>query len=149
VTTPTVRGWYARPGDPDGLQRWWDGKSWTDRTTGSVAGRPASYGGRGHPAVELATAAKNRGERFFQFELELGHIDGNSRWGSSDSTIRWTPQASVIGQIEQCGWRLEHVGYVYVNTGSLSTNRVLRTGEGTAERGKVAAIYLFRRDEER
>jgi hypothetical protein len=94
-------------------------------------------------------AAKNRGERFFQFELELGHIDGNSRWGSSDSTIRWTPQASVIGQIEESGWRLEHVGYVYVNTGSLSTNRVLRTGEGTAERGKVAAIYLFRRDEDR
>jgi hypothetical protein len=63
--------------------------------------------------------------------------------------IRWTPQASVIGQIEECGWWLEHVGYVYVNTGSLSTNRFLRPGEGTVERGKVAVIYLFRRDEDR
>jgi hypothetical protein len=83
----------------------------------------------------------------FEFELELGHVGGDSRWGSSDGTIRWTPQAYVIGQIEECGWQLVDVGYVYVSTGSQSSNRVIRTGEGTVERGTVAAIYLFRRTE--
>jgi hypothetical protein len=147
MAQPTVKGWYARPGDPDGLQRWWDGKSWTNRTTGGPSGSSITGGRAHHPAVDLATAARNRGERFFEFEIELGHVGGDSRWGSSDGTIRWTPQAYVIGQIEECGWQLVDVGYVYVSTGAQSSNRVIRTGEGTVERGTVAAIYLFRRTE--
>lgn len=40
MRTPTGRGWHDHPDDPDGVQRWHDGRDWTDRTTGVATGRP-------------------------------------------------------------------------------------------------------------
>jgi hypothetical protein len=40
MPTPTSRGWYDHPDDPDGVQRWHDGRDWTDRTTGVATGGP-------------------------------------------------------------------------------------------------------------
>ncbi|WP_324645081.1 hypothetical protein [Pseudarthrobacter sp. LT1] len=54
----------------------------------------------------------------------------------------------TLGQIEALRWHLEHAGYVFVETGSTSTNRVLATEQGVVTKGHVAGISLFRRVEQ-
>lgn len=86
------------------------------------------------------------GDRFFQLSIAVSELSGAaSSFGSSANEFRSSAGApDVLGQIEDLGWRLEHVGYVFVETGSTSTNRLLSTGEGTVTRGQVQGIYLFR-----
>jgi hypothetical protein len=99
--------------------------------------------------VGKATAAFQNGDGFFQLESEVSALAGApSGFGSSTNVIRHRGgPTDVLGQIEAIGWRLEHVGYVFIETGSTSTNRVLSTGQGTVTRGNVTGIYLFRREE--
>lgn len=52
---------------------------------------------------------------------------------------------STTGRHEAVGWKLDDVGYTFVQTGSTSTSRMLQTGEGTVTEGFVLAVYLFRR----
>jgi hypothetical protein len=42
------------------------------------------------------------------------------------------------------GWRLEHVGHVFVVTSESSRDKFLRTGQQTAVSGGTIGIYLFR-----
>jgi hypothetical protein len=92
--------------------------------------------------AEMAHAA---GNAFFQIELEVSQISGGSSFGSSTGTVRHTGgRPDLLGQIEEKGWHLEHVGYVFIETGSTTTNRVLQTGQGMVTRGNVTGIYLFR-----
>lgn len=97
--------------------------------------------------VGKATAAFESGARFFQIEIEVSSLSGlASSFGSSNNTISHRGGASdVLGQIEEVGWRLEHAGWVFIETGATSTNRVLSTGQGTVTKGNVTGIYLFRR----
>lgn len=37
VPPPAGRGWNEYPGDPQGVQRWYDGTQWTNRLTGGTA----------------------------------------------------------------------------------------------------------------
>lgn len=95
-----------------------------------------------------AEAALARGDRFFQVEIPISALGGSaSAFGSSLNVIKKSKMSApdMLGQIEELGWRLEHVGYVFIETGSTSTNRVLSTGQGTVTRGQVQGIYLFRR----
>lgn len=95
--------------------------------------------------VGMAYAAKSRGDAFFQVELEINSVSGNSQWGSAQGRVRGAGgRPDVLGQIEEIGWRLEHVGYVFIETGSTSTNRVLGTGQGVVTKGLTQGIYLFR-----
>ena len=97
--------------------------------------------------IGRARAASRRGDRFFQAEIPVSELTGYaSIFGSSDNEI--TPrgdQSDLLGRIEDEGWRLEHTGFVFVETGSTSTGRVLMSGEGTVTRGLVTGVYLFRR----
>lgn len=97
--------------------------------------------------VGLAETAYKNGDQFFQVELEVSSLAGpHSSFGSSEnSLVQAASTAVTLGQIEGFGWHLEHAGYVFVETGSTSTNRVLATGQGVVTRGHVAGIYLFRR----
>lgn len=88
-----------------------------------------------------------RGDQFFQIELPVSQLVGlASSFGSSENVRRGVRGGTdVLGKIEEEGWVLEHVGFVFVETGSTSTNRVLSTGQGTVTRGSVTGVYLFRR----
>ncbi len=101
---------------------------------------------RATPVGQSATAHEN-GDGFFQFESDISKLAGQaSGFGSSVNVVRRSGgPTDVLAQIESVGWRLEHVGYVFIETGSTSTNRVLSTGQGTVTRGVVTGIYLFRR----
>lgn len=42
------------------------------------------------------------------------------------------------------GWTLEHVGYVFIHTGS-NTKDMVPAHTNTVTKGEVAGIYIFRR----
>lgn len=99
--------------------------------------------------VGQAEAAHRRGDGFFQIELEISKIGGlgtYSAFGSSGNAVKHTGgRPDLLGQIEDVGWRLEHVGYVFVETGATTSNRFGGTGQGVVTRGQVMGVYLFRR----
>lgn len=111
--------------------------------------RRAEWSRRSYLKTPLGQAevATENGARFFQLTIAISELDGTpSSFGSSSNRIQSHAGApDLLGQIEERGWRLEHVGYVFVETGSTSTNRVLSTGQGTVTKGQVQGIYLFRR----
>lgn len=98
------------------------------------------------PVGQAQTAYAN-GDAFYQVEMEVSALVGShSSFGSSENAKEnFSSPGSTLGQIEAIGWRLEHVGYVFVETGSTSTNRVLASGQGVVTKGHIAGIYLFRR----
>ncbi|MBO1756345.1 hypothetical protein [Allobranchiibius sp. CTAmp26] len=96
--------------------------------------------------VGQAVAAKERGDRFFEVQLDAAQLKGAaSAFGSSDNKVHRNGSApDVLGQIEEIGWRLEHVSHAFIETGATTTNRVLGTGQGMVTRGVVTGFYLFR-----
>lgn len=90
--------------------------------------------------------AKERGDGFFQCEITISQLQGwASGFGSASNRVQSTGgKPDMLAQIESYGWRLEHVGYVFVQTGATSTDRAFSSGQGTVVRGNVTGIYLFR-----
>jgi len=97
--------------------------------------------------VGRALTAFSAGAQFFQIELTVSQLGGEaSFFGSSTSSVTHVGQASdALGQIEQVGWRLEHAGWTFIETGATSSNALFGTGQGTVTQGEVTGIYLFRR----
>jgi hypothetical protein len=86
------------------------------------------------------------GATFLELQLEVNRISGDAGMGSATGREqRSTDHVTVLSQVEALGWRLEHVGYVFVETGQISTDKFLVTGQATAVNGKTVGIYLFRR----
>ena len=52
--------------------------------------------------------------------------------------------AEMLAAIEDAGWCLEHVGYVFVVTDERSQNLMLRGGQRIDVHGETVGIYLFR-----
>ncbi|HEX3824986.1 MAG TPA: hypothetical protein VHV79_11030 [Mycobacteriales bacterium] len=57
---------------------------------------------------------------------------------------RTATHAGTLAAIETAGWRLKHVGYIFMITGESSADRLLGTGQNTAASGETVGIYLFR-----
>ena len=94
--------------------------------------------------VGAATAAKEAGQQFFEIQLEVGAHVGTSGFGSTDGRRTASSSASILGEIENVGWRLEHAGYFYMITSETSSDRVFLTGQATAVSGVTVGVYLFR-----
>lgn len=94
----------------------------------------------------MATAAKEAAQTFFEVQLEVGRAEGTAMWGTRDhiSSEQISSSAELLGEIEQLGWRLEHVGYVFRMTGQSSSERIFVSGEESAVSGVTLGIYLFR-----
>jgi hypothetical protein len=109
------------------------------------------------PVGQAETALQN-GQRFFQFNASVSTVSGKasdlglgllalgvpSLPNASTKTRRFD-STDVLGQIEELGWRLEHVGYVFVETGEVSRGKVMSSGGVSRTNGYVEGIYLFRR----
>ena len=98
-------------------------------------------------ALATARAAFARGDTLLQLQIESGRLAGaSSSWGSSENLAVSDPDVGwLLGHVEAIGWRLEQTGYVFVETGSSSSARILSTGEGTVNRGEIIGYYVFRR----
>ncbi|GAA4032771.1 hypothetical protein GCM10023063_15130 [Arthrobacter methylotrophus] len=91
-----------------------------------------------------ATAAFENNDRFFQIELKLSELVRKAVPSRRGSEIRRSePPADLLGKIELIGWKLEHAGYVFVETGS--TINTMGTINNTTTKGEVIGVYLFRR----
>jgi hypothetical protein len=97
--------------------------------------------------VGKAEAAYQAGQMFFQLTINIAEIEGRaSDWGASQSTqTKRFNAVDTLGQIEELGWHLEHVGYVFVGTGEVARSKVMSSGSVTRTQGYVEGIYLFRR----
>jgi len=92
-----------------------------------------------------ARAARSAGSRTFQLSLPLsettGHIEVMTR---AYATTTSTQHSTTIDSVEAEGWRLEHAGYVYRVTGSVSRDKFLSSGQQEAVNGEIVGIYIFR-----
>jgi hypothetical protein len=96
--------------------------------------------------VGQARRARAAGAKMFQIDISISKTSGWSNWtfGTHVSNSAAKNAAGVIEQIEDEGWRLEHVGYVYRVTGSVSTGKMLGSGEREVNSGEIVGIYIFR-----
>lgn len=97
--------------------------------------------------IGQADTARQRGDRFFQISLTESEVEGRSSdWTFSQSITVTTVHGAtdVLGQIEELGWHLEHVGYVFVETGAVDRNKAFSGGTVTRTDGYVQGTYLFR-----
>jgi hypothetical protein len=85
--------------------------------------------------VGRAEAAAQRGDRFFQVEIPHSTVTGYSsdfalapHWDTT-RTKRSETAPDLLGRIEELGWRLEHVTWLFVQTGASSRDKVLSSGE--------------------
>src|ERR1700722_9698861 len=72
--------------------------------------------------VGKAEAAYQAGQMFFQLTTNISQIEGRSsdfNYSQSTQTRRFNA-TDTLGQIEEMGWHLEHVGYVFVETGEVA-----------------------------
>jgi hypothetical protein len=98
--------------------------------------------------IGQATTAKEQCQGFFEIQLKVGSSQRDSTvFGSNNTNIAQTKtqtHAGTLAAIEAVGWRLEHVGHVFVVTSESSRDKLLSTGQQTAVSGETVGIYLFR-----
>ena len=98
--------------------------------------------------VGQATLAKEQRQGFFEIQLKVGSsqrdstVLGSNNYALSKNTTQ--SHAGTLAAIESVGWRLEHVGYVFVVTNESSRDKFLASGQQTAVSGETIGIYLFR-----
>ena len=94
----------------------------------------------------LARAAKANGMNLFQIDVPLSETKAQivAMVGAFAQSTKTTDYSSIIQMIEDEGWHLEHVGYVYRITGSESRDKFLASGQQEAVSGEIVGIYIFR-----
>lgn len=118
-----------------------EAKAAADRAKSATAAKAAwlqSPGGQ-------ANSAYSTGQGFFELVMTVGNTKGTVHWAGNDLKQKRNSYTDALSQVENEGWLLEHVGYVWVQTGEVSRSRALGSGEQTAVSGQTQAIYLFRR----
>jgi hypothetical protein len=94
----------------------------------------------------LARAARQAGQGFFEIEMTLHQSTGITVLDAKSPKDATNGQArgDALTSIEAEGWRLENVGYVFVETGGKTRDMMIGSGEVHDVIGHVAGIYLFR-----
>ena len=97
-------------------------------------------------AYGQARIAKHAGDKFFLVEIAL---DATTRATSVASTIgttsrKYTGHGRTIGYIENEGWELVHAGFVFKETGQVSRDKFLSSGQQVSTTGLTVGVYLFR-----
>jgi hypothetical protein len=101
-----------------------------------------------------ARTARENGDGFFEYTGSLaetsrtvmGVLGGTST--SSGHKRQLTSHTDVLAQIEDEGWKLEHVGYVFEPTGTVSRDKAFSSGQTSTTSGKIVGVYLFRADQD-
>jgi hypothetical protein len=97
--------------------------------------------------VGQAEAAYKTRQTFFQATIDISKVSGKASeyWGWDSTHTKHFDAVDTLGQIEELGWHLEHVGYVFVQTGEVSRDKLMSSGQITKMNGYVEGVYLFRR----
>jgi hypothetical protein len=98
--------------------------------------------------VGRARTARSSAQRFFEIILPISATDrtmgGMLSGDKTMRTVRSDDHHTVLEQIENEGWRLEHAGYVFQETGTVSRDKLLSSGQTSAITGMIVGVYLFR-----
>lgn len=101
----------------------------------------------GSPAG-LARAAKLDGDRWYQIEMPI--IDtrrtlSSMLYGEITTKRRSSSgQGAVITAIEAEGWELFQAGFVFEETGAVSRDKFLSSGQTVQTTGTTMGVYLFK-----
>jgi len=98
-----------------------------------------------------ARAARVQGSRFYQVSLPLSATQrtfGAYVSGDKSTKTRDIDPTDLLAVIEAEGWELADVGYVFRETGSVSRDKLLSSGQTAAVQGEIVGIYLFRASEQ-
>jgi hypothetical protein len=99
--------------------------------------------------IGQAQTAYEAGDMFFQFvapisetrRTVMGILSGEKdAMKKSENT-----HADVLGAVEEAGWKLADVGYVFEQTGSVSRDKFGSSGQTASVTGNIIGVYLFRR----
>ena len=97
-----------------------------------------------------ARRAKLSGERYFQVELDVAETARTWRSKTFGDVETATQTASghgaVLTDIEEEGWELFQAGFVFQETGAVSRDKLLSSGQSVQTTGRVVGIYLFKAD---
>ncbi|MGN6280736.1 hypothetical protein [Frateuria sp.] len=120
-------------------------KAEKERRRAEEAARLAEAEFAASPAGQ-ARFAKAAGMKIFQIDVPLSKTKGQTvamvgAFAHSSKTVNY---ANIIQSIEDEGWRLDHVGYVYRVTGSESRDKFMASGQQEAVSGEIIGIYIFR-----
>lgn len=90
--------------------------------------------------VGQATAAYRNGDELFQLEVTLSDVK-YSRWSirNKSNVEPSQPWGPLLSAVEAVGWRLEHTGFVFIETGFRTVH------DYSAVSGEVMGVYVFRR----
>lgn len=96
-----------------------------------------------------ARAARKSGMKIFQIDMPLSqskaHIE--PMIGAFTRKENTADYANMIQAIEEEGWRLEDVGYVFRWTGSETRDKFFASGQQESVSGEIIGIYIFRATE--
>jgi hypothetical protein len=110
-----------------------------ERATAAFARTPAGQ----------ARAAFEAGLELFQVALPLEETVrtvGGFITGDKTTTSRAYAHADVLDEIECEGWLLQHADYVWAQTGAVSRDKFLSSGQTEAITGRIIGVYIFRRE---
>jgi len=96
----------------------------------------------------LARTAKRDGQRWFQIEMpviETTRTASSMLFGEVATRHRHgTGQGAVLTAIESEGWELFQAGFVFHETGQVSRDKLLSSGQSTQTTGVTMGVYLFK-----
>jgi len=92
-----------------------------------------------------ARAAKMAGAKIFQYVALLSQTSADViAMTGAFTSVKDSQHAAMLDSIEAEGWLLEHAGYVYRVTRSISRDKLLSSGQQEAVEGEIVGIYIFR-----
>lgn len=97
--------------------------------------------------LDTAREAHTRGDTLLHLHVEVSRLTGEpSSWGSaSNDYIHDENVGYFLSEVERLGWRLDHTGYTFVESGATTSTRMLSTGTGVVNHGAVSGYFTFRR----
>ncbi len=92
-----------------------------------------------------ARSAKLARDRFFQIEIPLDSTRHTGHMGDiSVSARKHSGQGRTLTDIEAEGWELIQAGFVFKETGQISRDKFLSSGQQVNTTGETWGVYLFR-----
>jgi hypothetical protein len=96
-----------------------------------------------------ARAARQSGRRIFQVSIPVSETERTvmGLMSGSKDDMRHREALDVGGVLEEVeleGWRFESAGYVFEQTGSVSRDKLLSSGQTERVTGRLVGVYIFR-----
>jgi hypothetical protein len=94
--------------------------------------------------VGQARLARQAGRRYYQIMAQVSNTKISATFAGNVSKSKSNDHTGLIESIEDEGWMLQDIGYVFQETASDSKSKAFGSGERTAVSGNIMGMYLFK-----